>query len=493
MARLRAFRYGVLLLLAVGLLSWGGAGLTPHLTAWVEQAVWATDQAAPQRVLLTLHAQVNPAVVVHDLPLPARRAALVAALREQAQVSQRALLADLEAAGIDYRAYWLVNTVAVDVPREQLLWLAQHPAVARISSDAWVRATLATVEAGPAPAPTAVEWGVAKVNADAVWALGHTGQGVVIGNTDTGIDWDHPALIDSYRGWNGTSADHNYHWWDAIHVIGSSCGADSPVPCDDNGHGTHTVGTSAGQGGIGVAPGADWISCRNMNSGWGSPSTYLECWQFMLAPTDLAGQNPNPALGADIISNSFGCTYAEGCTADTELTAAADNLRAAGVFMAVSAGNSGSGCSTIYDPPGLIDSVISIGATDSTDGIASFSSRGPTAAGLLKPDLVAPGVWVRSSTPGGGYGTLSGTSMAAPHVAGVVALLWSAVPMLKNDVDATEALLRQTAQLLTSAQTCGGVPGSQTPNNTFGYGRIDALAAYVALLPYRIYFPIVGR
>lgn len=374
-----------------------------------------------------------------------------------------------------------------------MLWLAQHPAVARISSDAWVRATLATVEAGPAPAPTAVEWGVAKVNADDVWALGVTGQGVVIGNTDIGIDWDHPALIASYRGWNGSSADHNYHWWDAIHVTGSSCGADSPVPCDDNGHGTHTVGTSAGQGGIGVAPGADWIGCRNMNSGWGSPSTYLECWQFMLAPTDLAGQNPSPALGADIINNSFGCPTSEGCAAKTELTAAADNLRAAGVFMAVSAGNSGSSCSTLYDPPGLIDSVISIGATSNTDVIAAFSSRGPTAAGLLKPDLVAPGVWVRSSTPGGGYGFSSGTSMAAPHVAGVVALLWSANPSLKNDVDATEALLRQTAQPLTSAQTCGGVPGSQTPNNTFGYGRVDALAAYVAMLPYRLYFPIVGR
>lgn len=115
MARLSAFWYGMLLLLAVGLLSWGGVGLTPRLTAWVEQAVWATDQAAPQRVLLTLSAQFNPAAVVHDLPVPERRAALVAALRTQADASQRVLLADLEAAGIDYRAYWLVNTVAVEV------------------------------------------------------------------------------------------------------------------------------------------------------------------------------------------------------------------------------------------------------------------------------------------------------------------------------------------------------------------------------------------
>ena len=150
-------------------------------------------------------------------------------------------------------------------------------------------------------------------------APGYTGQGAVIAGQDTGYQWDHPALKDQYRGWNGSAADHNYNWHDAIHATGSSCGADSPCPCDDNDHGTHTMGTMVGDDGganqIGMAPGARWIGCRNMNAGVGTPTTYIECFEWFIAPTDLAGQNPNPAMAPDVINNSWGCPESEGCSA----------------------------------------------------------------------------------------------------------------------------------------------------------------------------------
>ena len=251
------------------------------------------------------------------------------------------------------------------------------------------------------------------------------------------------------------------------------------------------MGTMVGDDGvgnqIGMAPAARWIGCRNMNEGLGSPASYAECYQWFIAPTDLGDNHPDPTKAPDVINNSWGCTPTEGCTEPEILRQVVQNVRAAGILTVHSAGNEGPACSTVREPAGIYEESFSIGATDADDKIAYFSSRGPVTVDgsqRLKPNVTAPGVDIRSSVPGGGYEDgWSGTSMAAPHVAGLVALLLSAQPVLKGQVDTLETLIESTAITLTTAQNCGGVAGHAIPNNTYGWGRVDALAAYLGLAP----------
>jgi subtilisin family serine protease len=248
------------------------------------------------------------------------------------------------------------------------------------------------------------------------------------------------------------------------------------------------VGDDGAGNQIGVAPGAKWIGCRNMNVGDGTPASYTECFQFMIAPTDLAGNNPNPALRPHILNNSWGCPASEGCVNRTELELIVNNTQAAGIFVQASAGNSGgAGCSSVSEALAIYDASFSAGAIDVNNALAGFSSRGPSTyynPNILKPNLSAPGQSVRSIGRASDttYNFSSGTSMASPHVAGVVALLWSARPGLVRNIAATKALLQSTANpgVTVASQTCGGIPSTQIPNNSFGYGRVDAFAAYNA-------------
>lgn len=424
---------------------------------------------------------------------PERRRFVYEALRATADATQADLRAELTRAGVAFRPFYLVNMIEVDADRAVAETLAARADVALVAANRPSRLSRPETldpEVRPLEA-SVVEASLDVVRAPAVWAQGFTGQGIVVGIADTGIAWEHPALKNRYRGFDGVNASHAYNWHDAIHppVAGNPCGADSPFPCDDHSHGTHVTGTVLGTDGgenqIGVAPGARWIGCRNMDSNVGTPARYTECFQFFLAPTDPNGANPRPEIGADIVSNSWGCPPSEGCTDPNVLRAVVENTRAAGIFVSASAGNEGSlGCSSVATAPAFYDASFSVGATTLTDTIASFSSRGPVTidgSNRLKPDLVAPGVSVRSSVPPAAYSRFSGTSMAAPHVSGAVALIWSAVPSLAGRVEETAALLRATAVRLFSDQTCGGFPGSAIPNAVFGWGRLDVAAAVEAM------------
>jgi serine protease AprX len=418
------------------------------------------------------------------------------ALRAKTLATQQPILRWLNERNVKHRSFYIVNLIWVKANRDVASALAARPDVLRIEGNPRIKVVEdplpVTGSAAQPQSLATIEPGIAYTRAPEVWALGYTGQGIVVAGADTGYLWDHNALKNKYRGWNGTVESHDYNWHDSIHSGGGlTCGADSPAPCDDNGHGTHTMGTTVGDDGganqVGMAPGAKWIGCRNMDQGNGMPSTYLECMEFFLAPYPVAG---TPAQGdsskaPDITTNSWTCPPDEGCSPNT-LQAGVEAQRAAGIMMVVAAGNSGSNCSTVSDPPAIYDANYTIGALNNgTDTIASFSSRGPVTSdgsNRLKPDLTAPGTNVRSSTrsSASAYVNLSGTSMATPHVAGAVALLWSARPTLRNDVSATEAVLNDSAVHILS-NNCGVGP-AVSPNNAYGNGRLDIKKAVDHLL-----------
>lgn len=413
----------------------------------------------------------------------------------------------------DVNGLFLVNALAVKAISPALArQMAELEEVKWVGFDPWVQFPGPVESSASAPAAErgTVEWGVEKISAPAVWSLGYTGQGITVGGADTGYDWVHPTLQPHYRGWNNTAgtAEHNYNWHDAIHDFSplnldslgnpfspNPCGLNSTQPCDDGSHGTHTMGTMTGDDGlgnqIGVAPGAQWVGCRNMERGWGQPSSYLECFQWFLAPTDLNGQNPNPDKAPHVINNSWYCADIEGCTDLTIsdlMRVAIVNLKASGVVVVVSNGNFGSSCASTYGPPAYFEESFSVGATKLDDTIAGFSSRGPViidGSGRQKPNVSAPGQNVRSSIPNGNFANFSGTSMAGPHVVGLVALVLSARPDLAGQVELIETFIEETCDPKFGWQDCADNSGQNYPNSTYGYGRVNALAAVNAALAYQ--------
>ncbi|MCB5167723.1 S8 family serine peptidase [Streptomyces bambusae] len=394
-----------------------------------------------------------------------KAAAVLKAKKDHAGRTQAGLLKALEGAGADYTSYWIVNAVKVVGSGKLAENLARRPEVATIEADEKV--TLPKpLEGSREAAADAVEWNVDRINAPKVWEqFGVRGEGIVVANIDSGVDHTHPAVAAQYRGRaaDGTH-DHNYNWFDPAGVCAGA------APCDNNDHGTHTMGTMVGDDGgankIGVAPGAKWIAAKGCETNSCSESSLLASGQWIVAPTDLAGANPRPDLAPHIVNNSWGSSVH-----DDWYQEVVDAWRAAGIFPAFSNGNSGPGCATSGSPGDYAGSYSS-GAFDINNTIASFSSRGAGPNGTVKPNIAAPGVNVRSSVPGG-YDAFSGTSMASPHTAATVALMWSAAPALAGDVAQTEALLDGTA-VDTENTSCGG---SGADNNVFGEGRLDALAA----------------
>ena len=336
-----------------------------------------------------------------------------------------------------------------------------------------------------------IEWNIQYIKADSVWKeYGGSGFGMIYANADTGVDYKHPALRFNYAGLlpNG-EVDNNYAWWDGVKEttgpgIGP-CGINSQVPCDDNGHGTHTTSTAVGREGLGVAPGARWMACRNMDRGVGSTSAYLGCLEFFLAPTDLNGNNPRPDKRPHVIGNSYGCPDVEGC-APHAFSAASRVLKAAGILMSVSAGNNGPNCGTIDTPPAFEPLVFTVGALSYKSSlIAPFSSRGPVVAlggtsMVLKPDFVAPGVKIKGAYPNGQYALLSGTSMASPHLSGLLLIMSEVCACLERKVDEMYNILVETAKPIRigkGEEICGGGNRYAIPNPIYGFGSIDALKA----------------
>ena len=410
-----------------------------------------------------------------------RRTVAYQELTQFADESQAGLRKTFDSLGVEYTPYYLVNGMEVRGGTLVRLFLLTRPEVDHVIPSPRLRPAqpseaLSLSNLFAQPAPSGVQWNVQMIGADKVWdEFGVRGEGIVIGQSDSGVDATHPELTDGYRG--KTEGD-DYNWLDPWN--GSSS------PYDENGHGTHTLGTVLGQNGIGVAPAATWFACMNLNRNLGNPALYLDCMQFMLAPFPQGGDpfvDGDPRRAADVLNNSWGCPEIEGCDPNA-LLPAADHLRDAGIFVVVSTGNDGPNCSTVTAPLSLYDSVFSVGAIDRYGNLTEFSSRGPVTAdgsNRMKPDIVAPGRDILSALPGGTYGALEGTSMAGPHVAGMVALLWSAEPSLIGDIDRTEQIIIDSAQPYVGSTSIGCFEGG-VPNAAYGYGVVDVYAAVKEVL-----------
>ena len=384
-----------------------------------------------------------------------RRAEIVSRLQATASASQVGVLAQLQgrSAGevAHIRQLWIVNQLAAHVSADLIPILTADPQVTAITNDAEVQLIdpepLDHDGVGHNDNYPEGAWGVEHVHAPDVWQMfGITGTGVVVAIMDTGVDWQHPALADNYRGRNG---DHAASWFSSVYTT-------TLIPDDPHGHGTHVAGSAVGHNQLGVAPGAEWIGVQILNaSGSGSISGIHAGFQWLLAP----GGDPNNA--PDVVNNSWGSS-----TVVLDFVDDVRALQAAGIMPIFAAGNSGPWPGTVGSPADYPD-VFSVGAHDHTGHIAWFSSRGASSlTSQTKPSLTAPGTRIYSAFPEDRHGTANGTSMATPHVAGIIALLKSAEPTLtESDI----------SYILTSTVKTDGL--SNLPDTTYGWGYANAYAA----------------
>ena len=464
------FVAGVLAVLLATLPSFGGEP-SPDLVS----ALQANAPHEEVRIIISLSDKIDPTLIkVREKHV--RRSKVIKALKEKAEVSQGPLKSHLERVGSKRIVpLWIMNGIAASVPAWAVPELMSLPGVEGITLDYPIQ--LAPVAAGTALLP---EWNISAIRAPDLWSLGFTGQGVVVANLDTGVDVDHPDLNTGWRGgsnsWFNPFSDPANSGQCGNPGNCTSCELSSAAPCDTEGHGTGTmgvmVGGSAGGTAIGVAPGAKWMAVKIFNDGSApttSPSIIHQAFQWLLNPDGDGATQDAP----DIINGSWELDLINVC--DLQFQPDIQALRAAGIAVVFSGGNTGPYSSTSISPANYPES-FAVGAVDSSLKIASFSSRGPSACdNSLYPEVVAPGVNVRTAdlTLGGvfsnSYRTVSGTSFAAPHVAGVMALMLSVFPDLT--VDELEFALAQSALDL-------GYPGA---DNDYGVGLIDAAEAYRSL------------
>ncbi len=414
-------------------------------------------------------------------------------LLQTSVTSQAPLVRLLKSEGVDFQPFHIENAIAIyDMTSELLNKILKIDAISFVGYNASARLVLPPNDFQGSGETSDVGDSLRLIKADKVWnELGIKGRGIVVAGQDTGYRWSHRSLKNQYRGFKDGQVDHNYNWHDGIRgPAKGNCGSNNLTPCDDTGHGTHTMGTILGSDGakiVGVAPEAQWIGCRNMANGDGTVATYMSCFEFFLAPFPLGGNSftqGRPELAPHVINNSWSCPTSEGCVGG-EFLAAIRALNAAGIATVVAASNDGPGCGTVSSPPAIYSGdLMSVGAYNHyMKDIAFFSSRGPsTWNGGLAPNVTAPGSNVHSAVHTGdaAYDEKSGTSMASPHVAGVIALLWSAKPELIGNIERTFDIIQKTATPMMSSETCGRFPGNAIPNAVFGYGMLDAFAAVQA-------------
>lgn len=377
--------------------------------------------------------------------------ALLRALKKKADETQRPIDRQLEQHGATGKSQlWLINAIAATVPVQAIGDIARNPAVGRIQYDATI-----PFSATRSSSAASAGWNLNVLRVTDVWDLGNAGNGAVVANMDTGVDLEHPDLAARWRG--GANS-----WFDPY--------GEHTTPYDFNGHGTQTMGLMAGGSesgvAIGIAPGAQWIAAKIYDdAGNGTLSGIHRAFQWLLDPDG----NPATLDAPDVVNASWGLSGAAGAC-NLEFDEDIQALNAAGIALVFAAGNSGPSAGTSASPANN-PLAFSAGAVDESLVIDYQSSRGPSGCdGTIFPDLAAPGVNVVTSDLSFGglplYASVSGTSYASSHVAGVMALLAVAFP------SASVAELR--AALTESAQDLG-VGGA---DNTFGHGLVDALSAY---------------
>ncbi len=439
-----------------------------------------TQKAAEKAVT---KAKKNKASLTSQQVKRIRTSAVVSELRSTAIETQQSLenfLTKAKKAGnvASYSSYYIVNAMSVTSDKKTMKEIAAMSDVDKVLPNRTRQLNPELKKASKKQQNKLAkqeladtEWNIDRVGAPQVWEeTGIDGNGVVVANIDTGVQGDHPALLEKYRGYdpsNPEDLDHEYNWFDA------TAGEDAPY--DDQGHGTHTMGTMVGDEAdgsnqVGVAPGAEWIAVKAFTAAGGTDVDLLAAGEWILSPKDDEG-NPHPEMAPDVVNNSWG----GGPGLDEWYRPMVQNWREAGIVPVFSAGNDGPADGSIAAPSNYPEA-IAVGATTASDGLASFSSRGPSPYdGEVKPDISAPGANIRSSVPGDGYeGGWNGTSMAGPHVAGTAALLLQADSGLS--VDDLEEVMLETADTATDDQY------PEDPNEGFGHGIVNAYTAVSAVV-----------
>ncbi|ODM98663.1 Bacillopeptidase F [Orchesella cincta] len=390
-----------------------------------------------------------------ELRLNALHEALVA----NSEQSQRSLLKLLSSRNVEFKSIWISNKVYVkNADREIVHLIATDPEVKCIDMEQIVPLH-EPVESKQTSAPLQDEnqWGIVRIQAPEAWREPGTpnGSGVVVANIDTGVSPKHEALRDNFFG--------EYGWFDPL--------TETDFPFDGAGHGSHTMGIAVGSHGIGVAPGAKWAACKACGT-MCMQSNLLLCGQFFACPTLTNGSNPDCSKAPNIVSNSWG-----GMGGNPWFYEVLDAWHLVGIIPVFSAGNVGPECFTVGSPADQL-ATIGVGSTRDDDAISRFSAVGPSIEeNRMKPDIVAPGQDIVSASHLGNetYRLMSGTSMAAPHAAGTIALLLTRNKALSFD-DVKNLLLGNADQNLTfNGTVCEGLQDNVFPNYVFGHGRINAL------------------